>query len=342
MSFEFSRLRAEFCLMCWILDIVLAHVVTLTVPLLQQTLIRFVTQFEHFYMMTNCPWCPKVNNQVQFCRSTEKPFANGKIRCSLSWLLTCALVAFQSLKLLPLQQKINSGRQGAGRASKFERPLESYLVCGTNNNCAVEWDDSLLLIRRLVSICFDSKLIEMSPSGEGHQSNIGLSKDSQQQSKQCDLFTFESISTSFFSWLDPSTLMLSSFANSYWVVVNLRASSHTRASHFSSLLVLCWPEQWELRQTSSTSAQPLWQLLLLDRGGGWNAGGRERDLDPDRSDDDFSEQLPRPRQAFLDSLPEPLRLFPRLRGSFCGSMAGRPDSRCLESMHTPQHTLTLW
>ena len=28
-------------------------------------------------------------------------------------------------------------------------------------------------------------------------------------------FTFESISTSFFSWLDPSTLMLSSFANSY-------------------------------------------------------------------------------------------------------------------------------
>ena len=56
----------------------------------------------------------------------------------------------------------------------------------------------------------------------------------------------------------------------------------------------------------------------------------------------FSEQLPRPRQeAFLDSLPEPLRLFPRLRGSgvsHCGSMPGRPDSRCLEL--GAQHTTT--
>ena len=198
-----------------------------------------------------------------------------------------------------------------------------------------------------VNMFWQWALIEMVSFGEGHQqSNIGPSKDSQQH--QSNVITLESMSTSFLSWLDPSTLMLPPLPTP----ANLNLASPPSSSHCLPSLCLtasscCWLEQgthWAASHQLHLSATPAaaavgkrGRLECRREGAGFGSGAR---------DDDFSEQLPRPRQAFLDSLPEPLRLFRRLRGSggsYCGSMAGRWDWRCLESVHTlAQHTLTPW
>ena len=118
-------------------------------------------------------------------------------------------------------------------------------------------DGRLLLIQSLlVSICFDRKLIEIFHLVKviceilvyqlffHHPSHV---------------FTFESMSTSFFSWLDPSTLMLSPL----------------RLSLPPLCLTACWSwleqsaEPTELRHTTVSAPQ----LLLLDGEGGiGNAG----------------------------------------------------------------------
>ena len=155
--------------------------------------------------------------------------------------------------------------------------------------------------------------------------------------QQSDVITFESMSTSF--WLDPSTLMLPLF-QLLRPPLAFTPSLHS-LSTASPLLA------GAVNPLSCVTPAPLHQLL--EGAAGMPEGGSGIWIrSPRHCCRHFSEQLPRPRQeAFLDSLPEPLRLFPRLRGSgvsYCGSMPGRPDLRCLElGAHTAsRHTLTLW
>ena len=167
-----------------------------------------------------------------------------------------------------------------------------------------------------VNMFWQWALIEMVSFGEGHQqSNIGPSKDSQQH--QSNVITLESMSTSFLSWLDPSTLMLPPLPTP--ANLNLASppsSSHCLPSPSLTASFYWWLEQgthWAASHQLHLSATPAaaavgkrGRLECRREGAGFGSGAR---------DDDFSEQLPRPRQAFLDSLPEPLRLFRRLRGS---------------------------
>ena len=134
------------------------------------------------------------------------------------------------------------------------------------------------------------------------------------------------MSTSFFSWLDPSTLMLSP----------LRLSLPPLILSVSLLVGAGWSRV--LNPPSCVTQQSQRFTAVGWRGGG-NAGGRDRD--PEQRLFGAEQQLPRPRstvKAFLDSLLTEEPFFRRLGGSGCRSMPGRSESRCLEAIHTPAHT----
>ena len=129
------------------------------------------------------------------------------------------------------------------------------------------------------------------------------------------------MSTSFFSWLDPSTLMLSPLRLS---LPPLSVSLLVGAG-WSRVLN---PPSCVTQQSQRSHSCCCW----MEREG---AGMPEQRLFG------AEQQLPRPRstvKAFLDSLLTEEPFFRRLGGSGCRSMPGRSESRCLEAIHTPAHT----